>query len=380
MKSTVAALLLAGSAAQEVWSILDYSFDTILMGVDFSTKTNGFLPFSDNGIGNGVKLTTDGGMTWPVHGQIAPKSIMFMDSATKGQNGVMGGMFDQQYTINGGYNWTMSQHALGQSLIGQSCEGLADPQDTVFFGCIGENGMGQNGVAISTDGGRTYTFNNINELNSYARYGAFPDKNTWYIAAGQWPATEPEDSLVYEMSSRISIHNENGKLSKRLNLDRQEEATTTTSGWYGQIVKTTDAGQTWTTQFTTTDYYFNQIACYDDLHCCAVGESDSGAAPGVRIMCTQDGTTWTQSYFQAGGQYSLMAVTALSSQEYWVGGGTLQYIGFGANMLHTIDGGQTWTKDFVAKMYADDIDCVGIYNCWSTALQVNGQSGLMIYS
>lgn len=43
----------------------------------------------------------------------------------------------------------------------------------------------------------------------------------------------------------------------------------------GELLKTTDGGNTWKSQFFTTDFYFNGIDCEDENKCCVVGESDT---------------------------------------------------------------------------------------------------------
>jgi len=56
-----------------------------------------------------------------------------------------------------------------------------------------------------------------------------------------------------------------------------------------QIVKTTDGGNTWTSQFFSDSLplYFNGIDCYDAEHCCAAAEGDY-----VAVYCTADGENW----------------------------------------------------------------------------------------
>ena len=47
----------------------------------------------------------------------------------------------------------------------------------------------EGGVAVSTNAGANFSsaFVNVAELQTFARYGAFPSANVWYLAAGQWP-------------------------------------------------------------------------------------------------------------------------------------------------------------------------------------------------
>lgn len=130
-----------------------------------------------------------------------------MDAAAKGQNGVIGGVFDTQYTTDGGHTFNVTK---GDKFVGQSCESLKDPTDDQFFGITGHDIHNGNGVAISTNGGKTFTFKNISELNTYARYGAFPSKDVWYVSAGMFGSEGSSPlpaslELVKEISARLYL-------------------------------------------------------------------------------------------------------------------------------------------------------------------------------
>jgi len=151
--------------------------------------------------------------------------------------------------------------------------------------------------------------------------------------------------------------------------------------WSGELLKTTDAGKTWVSQFYTTDFYFNGIDCADETHCCAVGEADSGSAPGSRILCTQDGKTWNQTYFAAGPTHSLLAMKAVhgSPGEFWGGGGNLpSQFQIEGEFPHSKDGGLTWTVEELKHVYVTDIAIVDGQHGWATTIEPTSECGLAI--
>jgi len=106
-----------------------------------------------------------------------------------------------------------------------------------------------------------------------------------------------------------------------------------------QIVKSTDGGNTWVSQFYSDSLplYFNGIDCYDAEHCCAAAEGDY-----VAVYCTSDGNTWNQVFSDPSSTLSLMSAAYVGPNEIWIGGGNLSSIDMYAYLLHSTDGGKTW--------------------------------------
>jgi len=114
----------------------------------------------------------------------------------------------------------------------------------------------------------------------------------------------------------------------------ERKGNTIDPGWKAQIVKSTDGGVTWKSLFFDEgNFYFNQIDCADTDHCCAVGEADQSALPGIRIYCTEDGTTFNQVYFNGDADFSIMAIQSISLLEWWASGGDMSPGGFIALMV-----------------------------------------------
>lgn len=119
-----------------------------------------------------------------------------------------------------------------------------------------------------------------------------------------------------------------------------------TGSYQAQIVKTTDGGATWKSQFyMNNSFYFNGIDCApgDENTCCAVGEA---SAIGIFVYCTKDGETWANTYTKrrdSKGAYNMMEIEFVSATEAWACGGSHGFFTLPL-FLHTTDGGSTWTE------------------------------------
>lgn len=123
---------------------------------------------------------------------------------------------------------------------------------------------------------------------------------------------------------------------------------------------------------------FAGMDCTDENHCCAVGESDAGSAPGARIHCTWDGgKNWEQTAFYSGPQYSLMDMRFISKTEGWAAGGDMQ--NFQGYFLHTTDGGRTWQIETVPGVYGNSIDFPDSTHGFATAFTVTDQSSVLAF-
>jgi photosystem II stability/assembly factor-like uncharacterized protein len=359
------------------WSLDEYDFDTIILSVAFPSIQNGLVPFDDNGVGPGAKVTTDGGTSWNTVA-VTQYTSLLMDCAAKGKNAIMGGVADNQYSSDSGNTWTVTS---GPKIISQSAEALRDPADDQFFGWTGSTLRGENGVGITKDAGATATFFNISVAETLTRYGAFPSKSVWYISAGEWPQTVEQDPTVaHELTHRLRLHKDEYNRTRTSYLGKTP-LRSTEDGWKAQILKTTDGGATFSSVFYNEgEFYFNGIDCADETHCCAVGESDTGTRPGARIWCTTDGTTWNEVYYQAGVDESMLGIRALSDDEWWAAGGRLNTFDFAGAFPHSLDGGATWVNSTVMKVYGTALSFPDTAHGWASVLDRDEQSGLAKYA
>jgi len=232
--------------------------------------------------------------------------------------------------------------------------------DESSFAAIGQSPIGnRNGVAASTDNGITWDWFNITELKTQARYGAFPSTTTWYVAAGQFPDGSDEAELsglklVRSISQDTHIVQDakTGEVKPLIHRFTSAADSADVYAFAAQIVKSTDGGATWTSQFYKHGFYFNQIGCSSETHCCAVaGGGDN--FPGTRIMCTWDGTNWNTTFVNSNQYVTAIGMTFVSENEGWVSGGDMQ--GFKGSYWHTLDGGNTWTELTVDGVYGMDL-------------------------
>jgi len=275
---------------------------------------------------------------------------------------------------------------------------------------------------ISRDQGQSFEFFNISVLRTWARYGAFPSVNVWYVTAGHWPNDNspptPESILEeYPLSSAITYKKNaksKGKVgmypsltrpwtSPALEVDGDNTLGTESQqqqqqhgrvdgvipppGWNAQIVKTTDGGQTWTSQYYNSSYfYFNQITCATETLCVAVGESQTKPGkgkpkvPGIHIFQTTDGEHWNEVFFQQADWLSIFGVTFVSPTEVWACGSDL-----GSNPLlgffwKSVDAGKTWKHvTNVKNVYPVQMSFLDPLHAWAVGPNEIEQSALLRY-
>jgi hypothetical protein len=238
------------------------------------------------------------------------------------------------------------------------------------FGSAGQfpnsDGSTTNGVSVSMDGGLTFT-NYDAALNASARYVSFPSPTVWFVSSGDFPQPasddQPSDQTTTGTGSTTTTggtgsttgtttggKNTPSKMYRSRRISAFLEVETTRDGtrqvfhrpttaqrvvssrsmqaaqYDGQLSRTTDGGNTWTSLFYTTNLYFNGIACVDTNHCCAVGEADAGATAGAYTYCSSDGKTFNNTRFDNSACGGNVGNTTIS-----------------ASFLHTTDNGQVRT-------------------------------------
>lgn len=292
----------------------------------------------------------------------------------------------------------------------------------VGYAAVGDWGLftQANGPAVSYDDGATFTPLNISDAIADARYGAFPDNTTWYIALGDWPGEgaddDPKDDdppaasegrrassplagpvhkavvnsahykyppvpagSVFMKSQGARRHllqapsaSGLGRLfwavvekEHMLHANWAGRAGAAPSTWEAQITKSSDGGKTWSSVYSKTgQFYFNGIECTSTSDCCVVAESGTGqGSTGTFIFCTGDGgSTWQETLIDKDPDSSLSDIAPVSDKEFWAVGGEFGAFGpTAAHFYHTLDSGKTWTQDnstVIADQDAIAIDCV----------------------
>jgi len=324
-------VLLASFASATEWELTKLRPVTTLIGVYATSESEVWGAAGDNAQGVGLVHSTDYGATGEF---VGPAGSMNMDvaftSTGTGAMAALGGI----YLSNDKTTWTKAStlHGVTQNVetFGTSSIGTAGGFTTDF------KSPSVNGVAVSHDNGATWSISDIG-LNStlyLARYGAYPSSDTWYVTSGSWPydSSVKEGKFftknIYSYFPTIRYHVPESKNML------------TEGGYPGAISKTTDAGKTWTKVFDTDGLmYFNEINCFDDLHCVAAAEGDSVAGA---YLTTDGGATWSLSVTAPAGA-SCVGAKMISATEAWVSGGAKERgAGLVGYYYHTVDGGKSW--------------------------------------
>jgi len=383
MRVAIALLLcFLGAAAAQQWTVLNFT-QSVIGTVAVNGAGDVYIGGGDNGIGANVLRSVDGGNTFNMV-NVASGEGFFMGSAFgSNTNGIVTGLAigggADQFTTDG-VNFNRSTEV--PAIYLETCQAANAGAEEGSFAVIGNIGSA-NGVAYSTDNGATFTAYGIpNTTNSNpARYGSFPSASTWYVSAGSFPnsnssAASIKHKMPFHLTQHVSIEVK-GRLAPRVArrpAHSHPHRKLDGSGFTGAILKTDDAGQTWSTQFSTSEFYFNAISCASETVCFAVGEDDNNGY----AYATTDGTNW--SLIKTFESSSLLAVVALSETEVWIGGG--EYASMGFNGLHAIskDGGKTWTNNIVDGVYFNQFAVVDSTLAYATAFNDLQQSNVLKFS
>jgi len=331
--TALAATLCIASVTSQ-WTIVAPNVGTIATGVAFVNNKTGYLPVAANGVGTNVLRSEDGGYTWKPAKE-DPFALLLLDVAAFDKNVAVVGALTLQYSTNGGVDFNSS--LVLDPGAGQCIRTVGPDTAPIGFAAVGQWGLftENNGLEVSFDAGAIYTTVNISNMAASARYGAFPDDQTWFVAAGDWPGEGSDDNAVDDnpplarrhvyaqygdvvfpehymnevpagstlakmQSSRIHlvVTPDNKPMWAYVKREARVAALTGQPGfgnattWDAQIAKTSDGGKTWSIVFSrlTSQYYFNGIECSSTSQCCVVGETGDSSDPtgGTYIWCTAD--------------------------------------------------------------------------------------------
>jgi photosystem II stability/assembly factor-like uncharacterized protein len=116
------------------------------------------------------------------------------------------------------------------------------------------------------------------------------------------------------------------------------------SGQEGVLLHTSDGGKTWERQPTATSVYLFSLSFVDQQHGWAVGDKSL-------LLATADGgKTWSLHKITAASQKALSAEEAVASQDpvlydvHFLDTQNGWVVGEFGHIVHTTDGGQTWTE------------------------------------
>jgi photosystem II stability/assembly factor-like uncharacterized protein len=357
------------------------------MDFAFTDAKNGYLAGGANGVGANALKTDDGGMTW-TQLPIAPVLFLLATATDSDSSAIMAGEMllagGTQYTTDGN-SFTNSSMPLVTEQESQSAEIIGDNEGYAvaglfgFYAPPGKNQTTVNGVAISTDGGASFSFVDMGAGDNHnrARYCSFPSSQVGFISSGHWPVNTKKYGKY--LSRNIHAHSNLATKEQYIHLDfdhsndlplKKGEA-----GWQASIFRSTDGFQTWTEVFSNSTYYMNAISCPSENVCFAVGEND---AEGYGMRTTDGGTTWETILVAPG--YSMMAAVALSEDEFYFGGGVLEQAGINGTVWQSTDGGDSFTTTNLEGTYLASLTYLDSEHGWAAGLNAQGTSNVLIYA
>jgi photosystem II stability/assembly factor-like uncharacterized protein len=277
-----------------------------------SGKSWAYLPDGDNGAwipsiqfispvegwaaGGYIRHTTDGGTTW-THSSTnyRPHAISFSSSA----NGWIAGDLGVWRTTDGGTSWVQ------RSAIYALCIEAIDSQN-VWFG-------GYNNLYHTTDGGDHWTtilYHGVPAIQ-------FLNPDTGWVANNDWFSSGADSSVFRTTDGGQTWQSSPVGFLKALRF------ISTTTGWvggeYGKIWKTTDGGKTFSLKYgpIAGGWYIQGIYFSSPSLGWAVGSIGNGL--GDLILRTTDaGETWTE--IPSVGNNGLLSVYFTNDSTGWMGG------------------------------------------------------------
>jgi len=210
--------------------------------VAFTSPLHGYTAGTANGAGDEIYVTEDGGKTFTLASAKFGTDLLLLDMAAQGETAIVSGVIGELYTLNNGKSF---QPSVGGG-VSQNCMPIRG-SGGLSYGCVGTFGFGKiDGAAVTHDGGVTFSAVNASALTTEARYGAFPSKSVWYIAAGDFPSapSPPPPANGAPRRPRKSVFQDHQ--TGRFSVNRSDtHITSQTDGYNAQIVKTEDGGKTY---------------------------------------------------------------------------------------------------------------------------------------
>jgi photosystem II stability/assembly factor-like uncharacterized protein len=197
--------------------------------------------------------------------------------------------------------------------------------------------IGLNGIVLRTvDGGVTWTTVAPPGSGELCRKVQFADAmHGWIACQGELRATT-DGGETWSVQSTITAYD----------LD----FASATTGWLAagtRIYGTTDGGATWQVQFENTEYSIGNVSFADASHGWASAKFDGCCGPEVNgadivLHTTDGGTTWTRQFATGGWEQSIGDIDAISPTLAWFVGNGSNHTALGEYKYVTRDGA-TWT-------------------------------------
>ena len=328
------------TAAAQQWTLQASTTATTLVGVGAGSDT-AIAAAAMDGTGAVAEVYSSG--KW-ANSKVAGGLLLDAAISNDGTLSVVTSIlpvFVQDTTASNNY---VQAVGVGGAIMSASIFGSSNAIGLVGSIVVGKKSV--NGVAVSTDRGKTFSASPV--PSGYTRYASFVDSQTFVVSAGIW-GEDANSTSVHHISNH---HQQDISLSARLRTGKGgkrqpvggDEPPVNDNGWLASISMSTDGGSTFQEVFRSpqgSQYYFNGVSCSGST-CVAVAEGDtaSGGTMGMAFASSDNGKTWTQTFY-SDELFSLMAVAMTSPTTGWMAG-AVHARGMTGQFYYTADAGQTW--------------------------------------
>lgn len=273
------------------WKVLSREFSAITIGIAFEDDTTGWTSHTDGSSAINIVKTTDGGQTWASVKNNTGLHLLMMGVAANQKRELP--ITNVATTGLGASEWSVDGNDFKTSILLQA---ISQDIDYSPNGLTGQMTIAAPKAAcVSVTGGAFYECKKIAFKNpGTGRYVASPSKDVLYVTAGTWPSKDnddlEEDTFHVTRNLHVYMDPEEGTRKVKLGAWSDDPSDDT---YTAELFKSTDGGANWTSlMYSEGEFYFNDIDCFDDTHCVAVGEGfpeDGSTKPGARIYMTSDG-------------------------------------------------------------------------------------------
>lgn len=305
--------------------------------------------------------TTDGGNEWELN-QIIPKYDLNSIFLFSNEEGFIAGDYGKIFkTSNGGISWeecnTPDDHDLWDLHFINKDTGWACGYWGSLFHTI--------------DNGETWTEINTPYNQSFNSI-FFHDANNAWLACGELDGYSNHGLLLNSSNGGLdwdtSYYNMDYFMNKVSFFDSQNGiALGFNYQWQGIILKTNDAGNSWTQCFADTWYYFSDVwfANTDTIY--VVGHIFKNDSPSIILKTTNGGQIW---------EVQMDSIPSILKGIHGIPPDNLVTIGKAGQIYSTPNGGQNW--DLISSGYygkISDIIMLDDYKGWSV-----GNNGMILHT
>jgi photosystem II stability/assembly factor-like uncharacterized protein/putative cell wall-binding protein len=279
-----------------------------LWDVTFADASHGWAV----GDGGSVLHTTDGGATWSPQNSGTTTRLLAVAFADTSRGWAVG-VGTILHTSNGGVTWSPQMPSWFTNYL----SGVAFTDAS--HGCA----VGGAGVIVRTsDGGATWDPETSGTWNDLCAVSFADDLHGWAVGAGGVVVHTSDGGTTWSPQR-------SGTTSSLWDVAFTDASHGWAVGEGGVIVHTSDGGVTWSVQPSGMILALRAVSFADAKHGCAVGDT------GIVIVTGNGGSTWSPR--TSGTMSDLSAVVFSDATHGWT-------VGEWGMMLRTIDGGATWSR------------------------------------